>query len=966
MEVYGKGNSYEGNVMRSMGIVVKGTRYSSVGRACRCNKVSIADFDEWFRRRVGYSYSSCVDNELLSNLLESYITANEVKEEKLTVFGIEYDSLEDFKAYWNFDNDDYSDYCKTHNIEDAGKKESLIDFIKAGRPRQTLSYGGNYFACVEDMCDFYRVEYQDFFSMLRANYTCSDIVKEFNKYVNIQNISCRKDEKSSVKNLENSSVAQEVHNKGVVEDSENSSKGVGGAEREYEGKEVLSVAEVSTMKDTGVKTQPNPYEEGLSDVLDTTDSVAVQEEQDGSCKESEGVLGEVNDGTDAVNIHMVVDESAEELSTPDEKEEETVESSAETDSSTIKDTKAIEPVPDTVARVETDKKEKVAEIEKKVYTPVEQKVPEKVNQPYKKVNPVSPAPSKSMSMSEYLQRRKSGFTGVVKSYENTEDAVKAAQGRKDKGVKTEGKGSDESKDPDPVGTNELVTGTEEDVKATPVEVKNDVVNDTVVVGKPSKSMEQRSKGLSEGDFIEVVEVEDESEKATEELIKKNTVSITVTADTLEEACRSIGSTEYDFKKFCKDIYGLNFKKMSSMDLTTYFKYFVNYKNCNGGHPVVYNGKYYDSVDTLCAENEYEIGAFSSYFNLNVQGVKFDKCYDVEVMSRAYSRFVEAERKKECTAFGKRFKSLRSACSAYGFGDTVFYIRAYQIFKDKGSAEEAIRGLSKYRGTGISYGGKSYINVSELCSAFNEDKEGFKGYVRETHGVNVDYLSYEMIATMFEEYINTHKVVDEGDLGNDHRVFKFGDRKFTNVKSLCEYFGTTVSVFRNWLKYSGNEGKFKVGYYNVVVRKFYMYLDGRKPKYGVTYPYCGAYFKSVYDLCSAYGVDVDDFTVWATVEKSGVLDYLNALEVASSFNKYIDKYAQERGIRRRDSYEEGIVASDVCYVEYGAVVYNSLAMACDARKIDIDTFRKWCLETYDVDPVTCKDYKKLSTLFMAYM
>lgn len=959
MEVYSKGSSSGGNDIRSMGIVVKGTRYSSVGRACRCNKVSIADFDEWFRRRVGYSYSSCVDNELLSNLLESYITANEVKEEKLTVFGIEYDSLEDFKAYWNFDNDDYNDYCKVHNIKDAGKKESLIDFIKAGRPKQTLSYGGNYFACVEDMCDFYRVEYQEFFSMLRASYTCSDIVREFNKYVNIQNISCSsKDEKSSVKNHGNSSAASEVHNKDVVEDGKNSLRGVERIERED--KEDFSVDEAATEKNFTVKANSNPCEDGLSDVLDTTDYITVQEDQDRSNEETEEMSGMVNSGAGVVDIHSEKGESVEELSTPDEKEEETSESSSETDSSTVKDTKAIETVPDTVSMVETDKKEKVVEVEKKVYHNVEQK------QSYKKVNPVSSAPSKSsMSMSEYLQRRKSGSTGVVKSYESTEDAVKAAHGRKDKGVKTEVKGSDESKEPDPVGTYELVTGTEEDVKSAPVEVKNDTVNDTVVVGKPSKSMEQRSKGLSEGDFIEVVEVEDESEKATEELIKKNTVSITVTADTLEEACRSIGSTGYDFKKFCKDVYGLNFKKMSSMDLTTYFKYFVNYKNCNGGHPVVYNGKYYDSVDTLCAENEYEIGAFSSYFNLNVQGVKFDKCYDVEVMSRAYSRFVEAERKKECIAFGKRFKSLRSACSAYGFSDTVFYIRAYQIFKDRGSAEEAIRGLSKYRGTGILYDGKPYINVSELCSAYNEDKEGFKGYVLETHGVDADYLSYEMVAHMFEEYINTHKVVDEDDLGNDHRVFKFGNTKFTNVKSLCSYFGTTVEVLKNWLKYSGNFEKFQVGYYNIIVRKFNKYLDGRKPKYGVIYPYCGAYFKSVYDLCNAYGVDVDDFTVWSTAEKGDVLDYLNVLEVTSSFNKYIDKYAQDRGIKRRDSSEECIVASDVCYVEYGSVVFNSLAMACDARGVDIDQFKKWCIEEYGVDPVTCKDYKKLSAVFTEY-
>ena len=932
MEVCSKGNS-EGT-MRSMGIVVRGIRYSSVGRACRCNKVSVSNFGEWFKERVGYPYPSCEDNELISNLLESYITANE-EEEKLTVFGIEYDSIEDFKEYWNFDSDDYSDYCKTHNIGDADKKESLIAFIKAGRPKQTLSYGGAYFACIEDMCDFYKVDYQEFFPMLKANYTFSDIVREFNKYVNIQNVAVVTDPKKSSrsdsigksqetgkKDLPKVTTVEEVKPKPTVmteeasvyeestEEEDTEEEGIGEETTEEDTEEGIEVADSDE-----VPTVTSDYEsvQGTLDVSDTVNSV-----KDICAEETESSEKGDSEGKETLNTEEVVTSSPK-------KEE--VESVSGTDKSVKKD--SCEEVPAT---------EKVV----------------------KAVTPVSSDYKKPMSMSEYLQRRKSGTSGVVKNYENAADALNAAMGKKDKGVEQVAKASEdenkESEDDDTVANTVVTTETVED------KVPDKGKDDKIVIGKPSKSMEKRSKGISEGDLIEEVVEEDDNEKATEELIKKSTVNITVSSDTIEEACRSVGASGYDFKKFLKDVYGLNIENMRNHDLTTYFKYFVAYRNCNGGHPVVYNGKYYDSVDTLCAENEYEVGAFSSYFNLNVQGIKFDKCYDVEVMSRTYSKFVESEKKKECTVFGVRFKSLRKACCAYGFSDTVFYIRAHQIFKDTGSAEDAIRGLGKHKGNAISYDGKVFVNLQELCSAYGEEVKSFLGYVWDLHSIDVSYASYELVPKMFKEYMDSHTNTEtDDDLDSGNKVFKFGNTKFTDVKSLCSYFGTTTEVFKNWLKYSGNMEKFQVGYYNIVVRKFHKYLDGRKPKYGVTYPYCGEYFKSVYDLCNAYGVDVDDFTVQSTTEEGDVFDYLNVLGVVSSF----DKYVQNHGLKRRDSSEESVVASDVCYVEYGSVVYSSLMMACDARGIDIDQFKKWCSDKYNMDAGSYKDYKKLSSVFAEY-
>lgn len=935
MEVCSKGSS-EGN-MRSMGIVVRGIRYSSVGRACRCNKVSVADFGEWFKERVGYPYPSCEDNELISNLLESYITANEVEEEKLTVFGIEYDSIEDFKGYWNFDNADYSDYCKTHNIKDTDAKESLVSFIKAGRPRQTLSYGGAYFACIEDMCDFYRVDYQEFFPMLKANYTCSDIVREFNKYVNIQNVAVSnkmekgssdgKREEIGKKDLPESTTVGEVKQETTViaeevtEEDGTEEKGTEESDTEKVGIEVPCTEDEDT-EEEGIEvadsdeapTVTSDYEsvQGISDVSDTVDDV----EDKGKTERSE--KGKPT-GKESLNTDGVVTSS---------QEKEEVEVASGTEWSVKKE--SCEKVP----------------------------APEKV---VKAVTTVSSDYKKPMSMSEYLQRRKSGSSGVVKKYESSTDALNAAMGKKDKEVERVTKSSeDENKksedDGDPVVNTVVTTETVED------KVSDSCKDDKIVIGKPSKSMEKRSKGISEGDLIEEVVEEDDNEKATEELIKKSTVNITVSSDTIEEACRSVGASGYDFKKFLKDVYGLNIKNMRNHDLTTYFKYFVAYRNCNGGHPVVYDGKYYDSVDTLCAENEYEVGAFSSYFNLNVQGMKFDKCYDVEVMSRTYSKFVESEKRKECTVFGVRFKSLRKACCAYGFSDTVFYIRAHQIFKDTGSAEDAIRGLGKHKGTAISYNGKVFVNLQELCNTYGEEVKSFLGYVWDLHSIDVSYVSYELVPKLFKEYVDSHTNTEtDDDLDSGNKVFKFGNTKFTDVKSLCGYFGTTTEVFKNWLEYSGNMEKFRVGYYNIVVRKFNKYLDGRKPKYGVTYPYCGEYFKSVQDLCNAYGVDVDDFTIRSTTEKGDVFDYLNVVEVASSF----DKYVQDSGLKRRDSSEESVVVSDVCYVEYGSVVYSSLMMACDARGIDIDQFKKWCGDKYNMNAGSCKDYKRLSAVFMEY-
>lgn len=941
MEVCSKGGS-EGN-MRSMGIVVRGTRYSSVGRACRCNKVSVADFGEWFKERVGYPYPSCEDNELISNLLESYITANEVEEEKLTVFGIEYDSIEDFKEYWNFDSDDYSDYCKTNNIKDTDAKESLIAFIKAGRPKQTLSYGGAYFACIEDMCDFYKVDYQEFFPMLKANYTCSDIVREFNKYVNIQNVA-------------------------VVTDPKKSSSG--GKSEEMGKKDLSEATTVEKVKPEQIVVAEEDTEEGTEE--SGTEKVGIEmpgtEEEEGigegaieEATEEEGI--EVEDSDEAPTVssdHGSVQGMSDVSDTVEDAEDKGETERSEKGEPVGKES----PNTDEVVTSSQEKKEVSYATEEYVKKEYREEVPspEKV---VKAVNPVSSDYKKPMSMSEYLQRRKSGSSGVVKKYESSTDALNAAMGKKDKGVERETTASEDenkkSEDDEDHGANTVITTeTVED------KVSDSGKDDKIVIGKPSKSMEKRSKGISEGDLIEEVVEEDDNEKATEELIKKSTVNITVSSDTIEEACRSVGASGYDFKKFLKDVYGLNIKNMRNHDLTTYFKYFVAYRNCNGGHPVVYDGKYYDSVDTLCAENEYEVGAFSSYFNLNVQGMKFDKCYDVEVMSRTYSKFVESEKKKECTVFGVRFKSLRKACCAYGFSDTVFYIRAHQIFKDTGSAEDAIRGLGKHKGNAISYDGKVFVNLQELCNTYGEEVKSFLGYVWDLHSIDVSYVSYELVPKLFKEYMDSHTNTEtDDDLDSGNKVFKFGNTKFTDVKSLCSYFGTTTEVFKNWLEYSGNMEKFRVGYYNIVVRKFHKYLDGRKPKYGVTYPYCGEYFKSVYDLCNAYGVDVDDFTVWSTTEKGDVFDYLNVVEVASSFNKYIDKYIEERGIKRRDSSEECIVVSDVCYVEYGSVVYSSLMMACDARGIDIDQFKKWCSDKYNMDAGSCKDYKKLSAVFMEY-
>lgn len=950
MEVCSKGGS-EGN-MRSMGIVVRGIRYSSVGRACRCNKVSVADFGEWFKERVGYPYSSCENNELISNLLESYITANEIEEEKLTVFGIEYDSIEDFKEYWNFDSDDYSDYCKTHNIGDTDKKESLIDFIKAGRPKQTLSYGGAYFACIEDMCDFYRVDYQEFFPMLKANYTCSDIVREFNKYVNIQNVAVStKKEKGSKsdpigkcqetgkKDLPGATTVEEVKPEQAVMAEEGTEKGTEEESSWEEATKVVGTEEEDTEGEgIGDKTTEEDTEEEGIEVVDNDEAPTVTSDY-------ESVQGTL-DTSDPINdVEDTCTEETENSEKGDPEGKEVLNAEEAVASSPKKEEVSEETVTGTNGSVKKESREEMS-------------APEKV---VKSVTTVSSDYKKPMSMSEYLQRRKSGSSGVVKKYESSTDALNAAMGKKDRGVERVTKSSDdenkESEDDGDSAVNTVVTPENVEDK-----VSDSGKDDKIVIGKPSKSMEKRSKGISEGDLIEEVVEEDDNEKATEELIKKSTVNITVSSDTIEEACRSVGASGYDFKKFLKDVYGLNIKNMRNHDLTTYFKYFVAYRNCNGGHPVVYDGKYYDSVDTLCAENEYEVGAFSSYFNLNVQGMKFDKCYDVEVMSRTYSKFVESEKKKECTVFGVRFKSLRKACCAYGFSDTVFYIRAHQIFKDTGSAEDAIRGLGKHKGNAISYDGKVFVNLQELCNTYGEEVKSFSGYVWDLHSIDVSYASYELIPKLFKEYMDSRTNTEtDDDLDSGNKVFKFGNTKFTDVKSLCSYFGTTTEVFKNWLKYSRNMEKFRVGYYNIVVRKFNKYLDGRKPKYGVTYPYCGEYFKSVQDLCNAYGVDIDDFTIRSTTEKGDVFDYLNVVEVASSF----DKYVQDRGLKRRDSSEEGIVISDVCYVEYGSVVYSSLMMACDARGIDIDQFKKWCSDKYNMDAGSCKDYKKLSAVFMEY-
>lgn len=941
-----------GSDMRSMGIVVRGTRYSSVGRACRCNKVSVADFGEWFKERVGYPYTSCEDNELISNRLESYITANEIEEEKLTVFGIEYDSIEDFKEYWNFDSGDYSDYCKTHNIKDTDAKESLINFIKAGRPKQTLSYGGAYFACVEDMCDFYKVDYQELFPMLKANYTCSDIVREFNKYVNIQNVAISiKPEKCSKSDTMGKS--QETGKKDLPE----------------------ATAVVKVKPDKAVMTEEaSVYEEGgTEEECSWEEATKVVGTEDESTEEK-GVGEEVTcEDTEEDGIKVVDSEEAPTVTSDCESVQGTLDVSdtvSDVEDTCTEETEKGEPVGKEILNVEkvvtiSPKKEEVTEeVSTGTNESVKKESREEMSAPEKEVKaitPVSSTPKKPMSMTEYLQRRKSGTSGVVKNYESATDALNAAMGKKDKGVERVTKASeDENKeskdDSDPVANTVVTTETIDD------KVADSCKDDKIVIGKPSKSMEKRSKGISEGDLIEEVVEEDDNEKATEELIKKSTVNITVSSDTIEEACRSVGASGYDFKKFLKDVYGLNIKNMRNNDLTTYFKYFVTYRNCNGGHPVVYDGKYYDSVDTLCAENEYEVGAFSSYFNLNVRGIKFDKCYDVEVMSRTYSKFVESEKKKECTVFGVRFKSLRKACCAYGFSDTVFYIRAHQIFKDTGSAEDAIRGLGKHKGTAISYDGKVFVNLQELCNAYGEELKSFSGYAWDLHNINVSYASYELVPKLFKEYVDSHTNIEtDDDLDSGNKVFKFGNTKFTDVKSLCRYFGTTIEVFKNWLKYSGNMEKFQVGYYNIVVRKFNKYLDGRKPRYGVTYPYCGEYFKSVYDLCNAYGVDIDDFTVRSTTEKGDVFDYLNVLEVASCF----DKYVQDHGLRRRDSSEECIVVSDVCYVEYGSVVYSSLMMACDSRGIDIDQFKKWCSEKYNMDVGSFKDYKRLSWVFAEY-
>lgn len=931
MEVCSKGSS-EGN-MRSMGIVVRGIRYSSVGRACRCNKVSVADFGEWFKERVGYPYPSCEDNELISNLLESYITANEVEEEKLTVFGIEYDSIEDFKEYWNFDSNDYSDYCKTHNIGDTDKKESLIAFIKAGRPKQTLSYGGAYFACIEDMCDFYKVDYQDFFPMLKANYTCSNIVREFNKYVNIQNVAVVTDPKKSSGGKSEEMGKKDLPEATTVEEVKPETTVMAEEDTEESGTEKVGIEMPGTEEEEGIgeeTTEENTEEEGI-EVADSDEAPTVT-------SDNESVQGtlDVSDTVDDVGDKGETESS--------EKGEPTGKEVSNTDD---------------VVTSSQEKEEVAYATEESVKKEYHEEVPspEKV---VKSVNPVNSDYKKPMSMSEYLQRRKSGSSGVVKKYESSTDALNAAMGKKDKGVERVTKSSEdenkESEDDDSAVNTVVTPETVED------KVSDSSKDDKIVIGKPSKSMEKRSKGISEGDLIEEVVEEDDNEKATEELIKKSTVNITVSSDAIEEACRSVGASGYDFKKFLKDVYGLNIKNMRNHDLTTYFKYFVAYRNCNGGHPVVYDGKYYDSVDTLCAENEYEVGAFSSYFNLNVQGMKFDKCYDVEVMSRTYSKFVESEKKKECTVFGVRFKSLRKACCAYGFSDTVFYIRAHQIFKDTGSAEDAIRGLGKHKGTAISYNRKVFVNLQELCNTYGEEVKSFLGYVWDLHSIDVSYASYELVPKLFKEYMDSRTNTEtDDDLDSGNKVFKFGNTKFTDVKSLCSYFGTTTEVFKNWLEYSGNMEKFRVGYYNIVVRKFNKYLDGRKPKYGVTYPYCGEYSKSVQDLCNAYGVDIDDFTIRSTTEKGDVFDYLNVVEVASSF----DKYVQDHGLKRRDSSEESVVASDVCYVEYGSVVYSSLMMACDARGIDIDQFKKWCSDKYNMDAGSCKDYKKLSAVFMEY-